>query len=169
MVRRDRVSTAIVPCGGHVVGTATGWSAPRRSGSCVRLHDLRHVAGTMAAATGASTKELMRRLGHASPRAVRYQHASAERDEAIADGIDRILEASRRDGEPDTTVVRFRGAGKRGDLPDGLDRLRRLDQWPRHHAASIARNRPVSATSTPSAAATSQIRARLVDRYSAAS
>ena len=53
----------------------------------------------------------MHRLGHASPRAaLRYQHATAKRDEAIADGIDRILEASQRDGELDTNVVRFRGA-----------------------------------------------------------
>ena len=37
----------------------------------VRLHDLRHLAGTLAAATGASSKELMHRLGHASPRAAR--------------------------------------------------------------------------------------------------
>ncbi|MGI8792332.1 MAG: site-specific integrase [Acidimicrobiales bacterium] len=76
----------------------------------VHLHDLRHVAGTMAAATGAGTKELMHRLGHASPRAaLRYQHATAKRDEVIADGIDRILEAARED--PDSTVLPFRGAG----------------------------------------------------------
>lgn len=62
----------------------------------------------MAAATGASTKELIHRLGHASPHAaLRYQHATAERDEAIADGIDRILEASQRDSDPDGNVVRF--------------------------------------------------------------
>jgi integrase len=73
----------------------------------VHLHDLRHVAGTMAASTGASTKELMHRLGHASPRAaLRYQHATAERDTAIADGIDRILEAA-KDG-PENRVVQFR-------------------------------------------------------------
>ncbi len=63
----------------------------------------------MAAATGASTKELMYRLGHASPRAaLRYQLATAERDEAIADGIDRILAAAQQAGEPDSNVVRFR-------------------------------------------------------------
>jgi integrase len=79
----------------------------------VRLHDLRHLAGTMAAATGASTKELMHRLGHASLRAtLRYQHATAERNEAIADGIDRILEASQRDGDQDTNVIRFRRAAE---------------------------------------------------------
>lgn len=65
----------------------------------------------MAAATVASTKELMHRLGHASPRAaLRYQHATAERDEAIADGIDRILESSQRDDEQETNVLRFRRA-----------------------------------------------------------
>lgn len=79
----------------------------------VHLHDLRHVAGTMAAATGAGTKELMHRLGHASPRAaLRYQHATAKRDEVIADGIDRLLEAARDD--PDSTVLPFRGATATG-------------------------------------------------------
>lgn len=80
----------------------------------VRLHDLRHVAGTVAAATGASTKELMHRLGHASPRAaLRYQHATEKRDEAIADGIDRILDAAHDVGGQ---VVRFRGAAT-GERP----------------------------------------------------
>jgi integrase len=35
----------------------------------LHFHDLRHLAGTLAAATGASTRELMARLGHSSPRA----------------------------------------------------------------------------------------------------
>ncbi len=79
----------------------------------VHLHDLRHVAGTMAAATGAGTKELMHRLGHASPRAaLRYQHATAKRDEVIADGIDRLLEAARN--EPNSKVLPFRGAAAPG-------------------------------------------------------
>jgi hypothetical protein len=64
----------------------------------------------MAAATGAGTKELMHRLGHASPRvALRYQHATAKRDEVIADGIDRLLASARDD--PDSTVLPFRGEG----------------------------------------------------------
>jgi hypothetical protein len=63
----------------------------------------------MAAATGASTKELMHRLGHASPRAaLRYQHATEKRDEAIADGIDRILEAANGDSDVSHNVLRFR-------------------------------------------------------------
>jgi integrase len=85
------------------------WSRARRSLALeqVHLHDLRHVAGTLAAATGASTKELMRRLGHASPRAaLRYQHATEERDEAIADGIDRLLTTAI--DEPQTNVATFR-------------------------------------------------------------
>ena len=79
----------------------------------IHLHDLRHLAGTLAAPTGASTKELMHRLGHASPRAaLRYRHATAERDEAIADGIDRILEASDNKDDQDTNVIRFRRAAE---------------------------------------------------------
>lgn len=54
----------------------------------LRFHDLRHTAGTLAARTGATTKELMARLGHASPQAAMiYQHAAADRDQRIADGL----------------------------------------------------------------------------------
>lgn len=56
----------------------------------VRPHELRHTGATLAAAAGASTKELMRRLGHASPdAALIYQHANDDRDAEIA----RALEA----------------------------------------------------------------------------
>lgn len=51
----------------------------------LHFHDLRHTGNTLVAATGASTRELMARMGHASPRAALiYQHATRERDEAIA-------------------------------------------------------------------------------------
>lgn len=54
----------------------------------LRFHDLRHTAGTLAAQTGATTKELMARLGHASPQAAMiYQHAADDRDQRIADGL----------------------------------------------------------------------------------
>ena len=57
----------------------------------LRFHDLRHTAGTLAARTGATTKELMARLGHASPRAsLIYQHAAEDRDRRIADGLDQM-------------------------------------------------------------------------------
>jgi integrase len=52
------------------------------------FHDLRHTGDTLAADTGASTRELMARIGHASPRAALiYQHASAERDRAIVEAL----------------------------------------------------------------------------------
>jgi integrase len=54
----------------------------------VHFHDLRHVGGTMAATTGATLKELMARLGHSSPRAAMiYQHATSDRDQAIAQAL----------------------------------------------------------------------------------
>lgn len=59
----------------------------------LRLHDLRHTAATLAAITGATTKELMARLGHASPRAALiYQHATLDRDRAIADALTGLVE-----------------------------------------------------------------------------
>ena len=58
----------------------------------LRLHDLRHTGNTLAAATGASTKELMSRLGHSSPRAALiYQHATADRDAAIAAALSELI------------------------------------------------------------------------------
>ena len=58
----------------------------------LRFHDLRHTAGTLAARTGATTKELMARLGHSSANAALvYQHASADRDRSIADGLSEML------------------------------------------------------------------------------
>ena len=58
----------------------------------VHLHDLRHAAGTLAAQTGATTRELMARLGHASPAAAhRYQHAATRRDAVIAMALEEFL------------------------------------------------------------------------------
>jgi integrase len=53
----------------------------------LRIHDLRHHAATLVARMpGITTKELMARIGHASPRAALiYQHATAERDRKVAD------------------------------------------------------------------------------------
>ena len=56
--------------------------------SGVRLHDLRHYAGTSAAQAGATARELQQRLGHATARAsMIYQHAAAERDQELAERI----------------------------------------------------------------------------------
>ena len=60
-----------------------------------RFHDLRHTGNTLAASTGASTKELMSRMGHASPRAALiYQHATLERDRALADALSELAKSS---------------------------------------------------------------------------
>ena len=41
--------------------------------------------------TGASTRELMARMGHASPRAALiYQHATSDRDQAIASALSNL-------------------------------------------------------------------------------
>ncbi|HET7489181.1 MAG TPA: tyrosine-type recombinase/integrase [Acidimicrobiales bacterium] len=71
------------------------WQPAARSAGVagLRFHDLRHSAGTLAARTGATTKELMARLGHASPRAAMiYQHAADDRDRRIAEGLDAMAE-----------------------------------------------------------------------------
>jgi integrase len=73
---------------------AVGWPV-------LHLHDLRHAAGTLAAQTGATQRELMARLGHASPAAAqRYQHAAARRDGEIAERLDAVVREARRRTEP---------------------------------------------------------------------
>ena len=60
------------------------------------FHDLRHTGATLAAAAaaGATVAELMARIGHATPTmAMRYQHATAERDQAIAQALSEFHEA----------------------------------------------------------------------------
>jgi integrase len=57
-----------------------------------RVHWLRHTGATLAAGTGASTKELMHRLGHASPAAaLGYQHAVSTRDSEIARALNDLV------------------------------------------------------------------------------
>jgi integrase len=66
-----------------------------------RFHDLRHTGTTLAAETGASTRELMERMGHdSSHAALIYQHGSARRDRAIADALDALIDEERT-GEND--------------------------------------------------------------------
>ncbi len=63
----------------------------------LHFHDLRHTGNTMAAGQGASLRELMERMGHSSARAALiYQHATRERDEAIAAGMGKMLTQARR-------------------------------------------------------------------------
>ena len=56
-----------------------------------RFHDLRHTGQTLAAATGATVPDLMKRLGHASPAAAhRYIHAVEGRDAVIAAALSEL-------------------------------------------------------------------------------
>jgi integrase len=60
-----------------------------------RFHDLRHLAATLAAVSGATTRELMLRIGHSSPRAAMiYQHATSDRDRAIAEAMSQMVAPS---------------------------------------------------------------------------
>ena len=77
----------------HVLQKA--WTMAKASTGLAQLHlhDLRHAGNTWAAATGASTKELMARMGHAnSAAALRYQHAPADRDRALAQALSKLAE-----------------------------------------------------------------------------
>ncbi len=66
----------------------------------VHFHDLRHAGLTWAATQGATTAELMRRGGHASPSAaLRYQHATEDRDAALARALSSLVT------EPNLTLV----------------------------------------------------------------
>lgn len=58
----------------------------------LHFHDLRHLAATLAAQHGASIAELQARLGHATvSAAMRYQHATLDRDKSVSAKIDSSL------------------------------------------------------------------------------
>jgi integrase len=58
------------------------------------FHDLRHTGNMLAGEAGATLRELMDRMGHASTRAALiYQHRTTQRDMIIADEISRRAEA----------------------------------------------------------------------------
>jgi integrase len=58
----------------------------------LRWHDLRHFSATTAAMTGATLAELQARLGHSTVQAaMRYQHAAAGRDAAIAEAMSNVV------------------------------------------------------------------------------
>lgn len=63
----------------------------------VHFHDLRHTGNTLAATGGASTRELMSRMGHSTVRAALiYQHLVGGRDQQIADHMDEQIRKTRR-------------------------------------------------------------------------
>ena len=77
------------------------WARAKRAAGVddfVRFHDLRHFAGTVAASSGASLREVMSRMGHsASDASLRYLKAGEDRDRKVANAIEhRLLNASQR-------------------------------------------------------------------------
>jgi integrase len=105
-------------------GRATNWPETVVKASLpvgFHFHDLRHTGNQLAANSGATTRELMHRMGqcpcpaarawspatHGSMRAALiYQHASTERDRRIAQEMAALVERERRPG---------------GNDPDGSD------------------------------------------------
>ena len=84
--------------GGHLAPTSlqSFWHPARAAAGRedLRFHDLRHTGATLAAATGATLADLMSRLGHSTPSAaLRYQHAVADRDRAIAEALSGFADA----------------------------------------------------------------------------
>lgn len=77
-----------------------GWpEAVRAAGlpAGFHFHDLRHTGNHLAAQTGASTRELMQRMGHSTMRAALiYQHATDSRSRVLADRLDALVREQRR-------------------------------------------------------------------------
>lgn len=88
--------------------------ARRRAGlPYLRFHDLHHTGNTLAAATGASTKELMARMGHSSMRAALiYQHATCDRDAAIAVALSWLPIGESVEAQAPNYAVRARGRAR---------------------------------------------------------
>ncbi|MDQ2706296.1 MAG: site-specific integrase [Actinomycetota bacterium] len=68
----------------------------------LHFHDLRHTGNLFAAQTGATTKDLMARMGHDDMRAaLLYQRATSEADQRIADRMSALVDERTPDGEDD--------------------------------------------------------------------
>ncbi|MYW74193.1 tyrosine-type recombinase/integrase [Pseudonocardia sp. SID8383] len=89
-------------------GRATDWPATVVKAGLpagFHFHDLRHTGNQLAANSGATTRELMHRMGHGSMRAALiYQHATTDRDRRIAEQMAAMVERERHpqgDQNPD--------------------------------------------------------------------
>jgi integrase len=80
-----------VPLAAGVLQTAWHRARTKVGRTDLHFHDLRHTGLTLAAVTGATTVELMHRAGHSSAdAAMRYQHATKDRDRTIAEALNKI-------------------------------------------------------------------------------
>ncbi|HEY7487093.1 MAG TPA: tyrosine-type recombinase/integrase, partial [Streptosporangiaceae bacterium] len=76
----------------------------------LHFHDLRHTGNHWAAATGATIKELMARMGHSSTRAALiYLHATQERDKEIAKSVGTLVAKKLGMGQADDRIGHARG------------------------------------------------------------
>ena len=74
------------------------------------FHDLRHTGNHIAAATGASLRELMGRMGHSTTRAALiYQHRTTERDRFIAAAMSEIVKTELGEADGPSGTQRARG------------------------------------------------------------
>ena len=109
---RARETDPLAACAGRLVPRCVATTFIDRfaghKASCRRVfpagfhfHDLRHTGNNLAAASGASTRELMHRMGHGSVRAALiYQHATGERDREIADALQFRIEPELKEMGP---------------------------------------------------------------------
>jgi integrase len=82
------------------------------------FHDLRHTGNTLAASSGASTRELMHRMGHSTMRAALiYQHATSVRDREIASAMDRRI-AKQQCGKKAAKGKKAGGRKRKDDRPE---------------------------------------------------
>ncbi|MGW4151721.1 tyrosine-type recombinase/integrase [Micromonospora chersina] len=81
----------------------------------LHFHDLRHAGNTLAARTGASTRDLMARMGHDSTQAALiYQHATAEADRTIAQALHEAVRADQKKAKKTTGGGKDKGGKKAG-------------------------------------------------------
>lgn len=85
----------------------------------LHFHDLRHTGNTLAASTGASTRELMARMGHSTARAALiYQHASPARDRVISDAVSGLVDKGRKKKRKPKKKQDPKPKGHAGDTTD---------------------------------------------------
>jgi hypothetical protein len=128
-----------------------GWSAAvgKLGVPGLHFHDLRHTGNTLAARTGASTRELMARMGHDSPQAAMiYQHATAEADRAIAQAVNSAMKAERKKAKKTAAgdaPAKSKGKGGKAKQADGPKQAgkgkRRGDEPDDGTAGVVARRR----------------------------
>jgi integrase len=88
----------------------------------LHFHDLRHTGNTLAAATGASIKDLMVRMGHDSAEAALvYQHATSEADRRIAAGLSALVDQDRDGSIGGSKAKRSRQTDELDDEDDDND------------------------------------------------